>query len=77
MPRRTFKPSSEWQHHRVRITILARQKPVDEEAMADAKRDLTAARLADVIPAIMADAPPLTFEQRGRLAGIILNERVP
>lgn len=39
---------------------------------ADARRDLTAAKLEQEIRRTTADAPPLTAEQRDHLAALIL-----
>lgn len=39
---------------------------------ADARRDLTAAKLEQAIRSATADAPPLTTEQRDHLAALIL-----
>lgn len=43
----------------------------DDEAATDARRDLAAAKIAAYIEKIVADAPPLTDEQRDRLSAII------
>lgn len=43
----------------------------DDEAATDARRDLAAAKIAAYIEKVVADAPPLTDEQRDRLSAII------
>jgi hypothetical protein len=63
-------------HHRGRIAGLARavrngERPVDDPELACAKRDYAAARIADYINKTLADAPPLTGEQRTALAELL------
>lgn len=41
------------------------------EELTEAKRNHAAAKLADVIDKVVAEAPPLTPEQRDRLAGLL------
>ena len=43
----------------------------DSEAIAQARRDLAAAKIAAYVERVVADAPPLTDEQRDRLSAII------
>lgn len=43
----------------------------DSAALAEARRDLAAAKLEQYIERTVAEAPPLTAEQRDRLAGIL------
>lgn len=43
----------------------------DPERLALARRDLAAERLACYIGRVLADAPPLTIEQRDRLACLL------
>jgi len=57
-----------WQSERARVASLSRSRtPTDPDLIA-AKRDLRAERLAEHIARVVADAPPLTAEQRDRLA---------
>lgn len=53
---------------RARVAGLARCRPADDPAVVAARRDLRAARLADYIRRTVDLAPPLTAEQRDRLA---------
>ncbi len=74
-------PSS-WTHHRARVAALSRDRAPDDpelvaarEALADARRRastvLRAERLAKAINKTVAEAPPLTDEQRARLAALL------
>jgi len=63
-------PSS-WTHERAKLANLIRHRPDDAEAIATARRDLRAARLEDHVTKVLADAPPLTDEQRSRLSAIL------
>lgn len=56
-----------WTHHRARVASLTARK-ADPGLIADARRDLRAARLAEHIKRTVEAAPPLTPEQRDRLA---------
>lgn len=43
----------------------------DAEAATEARRDLAAAKIAAYIEKVVAEAPPLSDEQRDRLSAII------
>ncbi|WP_420112336.1 hypothetical protein [Pseudactinotalea sp.] len=43
----------------------------DDGAAEDARRDLAAAKIAAYVEKVVAEAPPLTAEQRDRLSAII------
>ena len=55
-----------WTKARSCLANTVKADPVD--AIADARRELKAARLADYITRVVDEAPPLTGEQRDRLA---------
>lgn len=57
-----------WTTPRARVAALSRSRTADDPDMIDARRDLRAARLADYITRTVDAAPPLTAEQRDRLA---------
>ncbi len=59
---------STWAHERARVAALTRSRPADDPELVDARRNMRAERLADHIRRIVDDAPPLTAEQRDRLA---------
>ena len=58
----------QWTHHRARVAALSRDRATNDPALLDARRDLRAARLEEYIARTVAAAPPLTDEQRSRLA---------
>jgi hypothetical protein len=53
---------------RNRLGGVIRLSPNDDDKIADARRALAAAKIADYIARTIACAPPLTAEQRDRLA---------
>jgi hypothetical protein len=74
--------SAERAHHRARIagitrSILHGERPIDDPALTDAKRDLAAVRIAEWIEKQLAAAPPLTDQQRTRLAELLKPVRQP
>jgi len=60
--------STNWRSPRARIASLSRSRTPDDPDLQDARRDLRSARLADYIARTIAGAPPLSTEQRDRLA---------
>jgi hypothetical protein len=56
---------------RGRLNVLQRHRPPDDPAIADARRDLAAASLEEYISRIVAEAPPLTEDQRSRIAALL------
>src|SRR3954454_16549103 len=53
---------------RGKLGAITRQFPNDPDRLAEARRNLAAAKLQDYIERTLADAPPLTDSQRDRLA---------
>ncbi len=53
---------------RARLAAIKRHHPDRLDLAADAKRNLAAANLEAYIKRIVAEAPPLTEDQRSRLA---------
>jgi hypothetical protein len=56
---------------RNRLNALSRYRAPDDPDVAAARRDLRAARAEEYIRKIVDAAPPLTAEQRARLAAIL------
>ena len=56
---------------RARIAALVRHRPDDHEAIDNARRAYRTERLADQIRTVVDQAPPLTDEQRTRLAALL------
>lgn len=65
-------PLSTWTQHRAAIGGLIKNgyEP-DDPVVTEARRDLKAARLADYISRVVDEAPPLSPEQRDRLAVLL------
>jgi hypothetical protein len=58
-------------HHRARIGALSRDRQPDDPELLDAKAALAAAKLDAYIDKIVAEAPPLTPEQRNKLTELL------
>lgn len=58
-------------HHRAKHAALTRSCEPDDPRLLNARRDLAAATLADRIRSTIDAAPPLTDEQRERLAALL------
>lgn len=56
---------------RAKHAALTRHRPADDPDVLDAKRDLAAEVLRVHIERVIAAAPPLTDEQRDRIAAIL------
>lgn len=56
---------------RGRVAALSRSRTADDPELIDARRDLAEAKITAAIERVVADAPPLTIEQRDRLHRII------
>ena len=68
--------SSSWTRERSKIGVIAREikrgeRPADDPALDEAKRGLAAARLEAYIEKVLASAPPLSDEQRCKLAELL------
>lgn len=53
---------------RARVASLSRSRPATDPDLIAARRDLAAAKLADYVARVVAEAPPLTAEQREYIA---------
>jgi len=58
-------------HYRGRVAGLSRDRLPDDPELLDAKRNLRAENLAVHIAELVDAAPPLTAEQRDRLAALL------
>jgi hypothetical protein len=56
---------------RAQVAGRSRYRPADDPTVIDARRDLRAARAEQYIAELVAAAPPLTGEQRSRLAALL------
>jgi hypothetical protein len=64
-------------HHRARVAALSRDRRPDDPDLLDARRDLHAERLAERVAQVVAELPPLTVEQRERIATLLRPFAVP
>jgi hypothetical protein len=62
---------STWTTHRARVASLTRSRTPDDPDLIAARRNLAAARLEDYVQRVVDAAPPLTPEQRDRIAAIL------
>lgn len=60
---------------RARVAALSRSRTPDDPELVAARRDLTAATLAEHIRRVVDTAPPLTDDQRTRLADLLRGGR--
>ena len=60
-----------WTSERARVASLSRSRTADDPDLVAARRNLKAARLAEYIERVVAEAPPLTIEQRNRLSVLL------
>ena len=60
-----------WRTPRARVASLSRSRASDDPDLTEARRDLAAARLAEHITRVVDAAPPLSVEQRDRLANLL------
>ena len=63
-----------WTSERARLASLSRSRTPDDPDLIAARRNLRAARLEDYIRRTVAAAPPLSDEQRDRLAVLLRGE---
>ncbi len=60
-----------WTAERARVASLSRSRTPDDPALVEARRNLRAARAEDYIKRLVEAAPPLTDQQRSRLAVLL------
>ncbi len=60
-----------WTVERARVAALSRDRAPDDPELLDARRNLRAERLAAAIRETVDAAPPLTDDQRARLAALL------
>lgn len=60
-----------WTHERARIGALSRSRTPDDPDLIDARRNLAYIRAEDYINELVSAAPPLTDDQRNRLASLL------
>ncbi len=60
-----------WTQERARVASLTRSRTADDPDLIAAKRNLCALRLEDHVRKVVSEAPPLTDEQRERIASLL------
>ena len=60
-----------WTHERAKVARLSQTRSADDPDLAAARLALRAERAADYIRRVVDAAPPLTDEQRDRLAVLL------
>jgi hypothetical protein len=60
-----------WKQKRAKIAGLSRVLPHDDPKLVEVRRDLKAQRLEEHVAKVVAAAPPLSAEQRDRIAAIL------
>ncbi|RNB46546.1 hypothetical protein EDM22_13810 [Agromyces tardus] len=60
-----------WTAERARVASLSRSRTHDDPDLVEARRNLKAERLADHVARVVAEAPPLSPEQRARIAALL------
>jgi hypothetical protein len=60
-----------WTTERARVASLTRSRTTDDPELVTARQNLKAARVEDYIARVVAEAPPLTPEQRDRIASLL------
>ena len=60
-----------WTAERARVASLSRSRDPQDPDLIEARRNLRYLRLEDHIRKVIAEAPPLSDDQRSRLAGLL------
>lgn len=60
-----------WTRERARLAALKRHRPSDDPEITSAQRDMDVALLEDHVRRVVDAAPPLSPEQRDRLAALL------
>jgi hypothetical protein len=60
-----------WKQKRGKLARLSQSLPSDAPVLCELRGELKAQRLEEHIAGVLAAAPPLTDEQRGRLAELL------
>lgn len=60
-----------WTQDRARVAALSRSRERDDPDLIAARQTLKAERLAAHVAKVLTEAPPLTCEQRDRIASLL------
>lgn len=64
-------PTTTWKQDRGRLARLCQDLPADHPSILELRGELRTKRLAEHVAKIIDEAPPLTAEQRTRIAGLL------
>lgn len=65
-----------WTHERAKVASLSRSRPANDPELVAARRNLKAIRLEEYVEKVVAEAPPLTDEQRDRIATLLRPSKI-
>lgn len=65
-----------WTHERAKVASLSRSRPANDPELVAARRNLKAIRLEEYVARVVAEAPPLTDEQRDRIATLLRPSKI-
>lgn len=60
-----------WKQARAKLAHLSKTLNRDDPRLAALRRDIRAGRLEEYVESVLAEAPPLTDEQRTKLAELL------
>lgn len=69
--------STSWTAERARVASLTRSREPDDPELIEARRNLRAVRLAEHVRKVVAEAPPLSNEQREVIAALLVSAKRP
>lgn len=62
---------SSWTKDRAKVASLSRVRPQNDPELVEARRNLKAAKLEEYVARVVATAPPLTEDQKHRIASLL------
>lgn len=60
-----------WTSERARVASLTRSRKADDPELVEARRNMRALKLEEYVLRVVDEAPPLTNEQRERIAALL------
>ena len=72
-PVKSAKTTTTWQAERARIAGLSARpnRSADDPAIVEARRNLKALKLEEHVKKVLAEAPPLSDQQRSQIAALL------
>lgn len=65
---------AKWHPYRAQVAALSRSRTPDDPDLIAARQNLRAARLEEHVQKALADAPPLSEDQKSRIARLLIGE---